>query len=352
MATIRSFDPDDLPAVQALMRADPPGWTADERLLKGTLIEHPWADPDLPSLVAIGDDNEVVGFIGAHPRVLRLGDRRLRGVCCSHLVVVPDRRAGAAGALLLKRLLSADQELTWSDSASDIVVRMWRAFGGHLDHARACDWMLVLRPARWLGGGLGAALHRERAGRQLAPVAAVPFQAAGRRLARRAFPSPSSDVSGDDASVEEIVDALPALVQETRLQVDHHLASLRAVIALVGTTLERALRCRVVRRGDRPIGWYAYLPRPGGVSRVLHLDALQAETESVFGELIESARAQHSAVLAGRMEPHLEAPLHRRFAVLGFARRPVIHTRDLELRSALATDSSLLTQLDSEWWVP
>jgi hypothetical protein len=351
MATIRSFDPDDLPAVQALMRADPPGWTADEGLLKGTLIEHPWADQDLPSLVAIGESNEVVGFIGAQPRVLRLGDRRLLGVCCSHLVVVPDRRAGAAGALLLRRLLNAGQELTWSDSAGDIVMRMWRTFGGHLDQARACDWMLVLRPARWLGGALSAALRREKAGRNLAPVAAVPFQAAGRRLARRAFPSPSPDVSGEDANAEEIVDALPALIREPRLKVDHDPASLRHIFALVQANLG-PLACRLVRRAGRPIGWYAYLPRPGGVSRVLHLDALQAEADAVVGELIESAQGQRSAVLAGRMEPALEAPLHRRFAVLGFARRPVIHTRDLEVKAALATDASLLTQLDSEWWVP
>jgi hypothetical protein len=88
------------------------------------------------------------------------------------------------------------------------------------------------------------------------------------------------------------------------------------------------------------------------VSRVLHLDALTAEVDAVVGELVESGRAQGGAVLAGRKEPHLEAPLRRRFAVLGFARRPVVHTHDPEVTSVAATDSSLLTQLDSEWWVP
>jgi len=56
-------------------------------------------------------------------------------------------------------------------------------------------------------------------------------------------------------------------------------------------------------------------------------------------------------VLCGRVEPNLDRPLRARFAVLGFARRPLIHAREPELAAALAT-SSLLTQLSGEWWVP
>ncbi|HEX2358903.1 MAG TPA: hypothetical protein VHH72_03710 [Solirubrobacterales bacterium] len=348
MATIRSFEPDDLPAVRALMGADPPGWDLDERLLLGTLVDHPWTDSELPSLVAIEEDGRLVGFIGSQPRVMHLGGRRLRGVCCSHLVADVKAGSSAVGALLLRRLLSAGQDLTFTDSANETVLRMWLTFGGDLDHSRACDWMLVLRPARWLRSGLRAAATG-KSGRHATPVAAVPFQAAGRKLAKRAFPPHDSAVAGTDATAAEIADLLPALARRARLAVAYDTETLGHDLGLASALLGSVVS-RLVRRHGEPIGWYAYVPRPDGLCRVLHLDAIRGEEEAVLGELVDAARSRGGSVLCGRMEPNLQEPLRGRFAVLGFARRPLIHARDPEVRAALAA-SSLLTQLSGEWWV-
>src|SRR5262249_50099850 len=106
-----------------------------------------------------------------------------------------------------------------------------------------------------------------------------------------------------------------------------------------------------VRRDGNPVGWYAYVSRPGRASRVLCVCAPEAEAEVVVGELAEHAMEQGSAALAGRLEPHLEAPLRRRLAVIGFARQPVIQVPDPEVQALLATSSSLLTHLDGEWYV-
>jgi hypothetical protein len=111
------------------------------------------------------------------------------------------------------------------------------------------------------------------------------------------------------------------------------------------------LELRLVRRNGNPIGWYAYLARPGGASRALHICASEPEVEAVVAELVEHARGVGSAALTGRLEPHLEGPLRRRLAVIGFARQPVIHVRDPEVHAMLATSSSLLTHLDGEWYV-
>ena len=105
---------------------------------------------------------------------------------------------------------------------------------------------------------------------------------------------------------------------------------------------------RLVRRGDRPVGWYAYVPKAGGTSRVLHVAALPREVDNVLADLVEHAKAQGSAVLTGRGEPHLMEPLARRFAVFGLARRPILHTNNPELAAVLATENSLLTRLDGE----
>jgi hypothetical protein len=349
MAEIRPFRRADLPAVAALLAANLPPWTEEERIprsLAGTYLESPWTDEELPSLVA-SDHGEVIGFVGCQVRRFRFDDRRLRGVCPSHLTVDPDRRGGAAGALLLRRLLTAGQDFSFSDTANEEVIRMWRAFGGQLDSARGCDWMVVLAPLRWLRRIAAAKLRRRAPGPDQVPVSALPFQAA--RRGKRALPERDPGVSGEDVDAATIVAHLPAMTAGFRLRVDYDQRFLSHLFGEMESQFGHLVR-RLVRRGERPLGWYAYVTRPGGTSRLLHLMAGERDADAVLNELLNHAREQGSAVVTGRLEPHLSGPLQHLQPVLGFARQPVIHSHDPEVRAILATSSSLLTQLDSEWF--
>ena len=346
MADIRPLEASDLPAVNLLMRAHLEGWDGDETFLAATALDHPWADPEFPSLVAT-EDGRVVGSIVAQVRRLRFDDREIRGVCCSHLVVDPTSRSSAAGALLLSRLLAGPQELTWSDSANDPVLRMWRVYGGQIDHSRACDWMLVLRPLRWLAGIAAALPRRSAASRELIPVAALPFQALGAR--RRASEGEQAEVSGEDAGAAAVVEHWPALAAKRRIRADYDQPFLDHLFSLVGER-EGRLTVRLVRRGGTPIGLYACLPSRGRGIRVLHLSGREPDISAVMGELVEHARGNGARFLFGRMEPHLDAPVRQRLAAIGLARRPIVHSRDPELLAALQTDAALLTRLDSEWF--
>jgi GNAT superfamily N-acetyltransferase len=351
MAEIRPFERADLSAVSSLVRGTLPESMADEEIpgfLAATLLDDPWTDVELPSLVATVD-GQIVGFIGSHVRRFRLDDREVRAVCPSHLTVAPDHRGGAAGALLLRRLLTAGQQFTYSETVDDVVARIWRVFGGHLDAARACDWMIVLRPVRWLGTVAGAGIRRRHLGREQVPVGAVPFQAAGRRLMRRAFPEPDADVDGHEVDSATIVEHLPEIARGVRLRVDYDEAFLDHTFGLVESQFGNLVR-RMVRREGRPIGWYAYVADLDGVSRVLELSSTEREADAVLGELMDHARRSGSPVISGRLEPHLLAALRRRLAVLGFARQPVIHSHDPELAGLLATSDSISARLSAEWF--
>jgi hypothetical protein len=346
MTEIRPLTDIDLPAVGKLLDELLPDWGGDRDFLAATVLDHPWADPKVGSLVAVAEDGEPVGFIGAQVRRVRFDDRVLTGVCCSHLVVAQDQRAGAAGALLLGRLLSGPQDLTWSDSATETVTRIWRTYGGFFDHTRACDWMLVLRPLGWLGSWARAAMKRRGVNRELIPVGAFPFHT----VARRQSATLDSGVSGEDVAPAGIVEHLPELVSRTRVWVDYdeqHLTHLFAQIRAQSGELV----ARLVRDRGRPIGWYAYLPRRATASRVLHICAPDRRVEAVLDELINDARRRGARVLSGRLEPHLDSVLQRRLAAIGLSRAPVLHAKDPELRAALAGADGLLTQLDSEWFV-
>src|SRR3954469_6122202 len=105
-ATIRPLARDDLPAVGALLSAHlaPPPAPDLERFLAATLLDDPWADPELPSLVA-EQDGAVAGFIARQPRRLELDGAPLRAAVCSHLTVAPEHRAGALAARLSRACL-------------------------------------------------------------------------------------------------------------------------------------------------------------------------------------------------------------------------------------------------------
>src|SRR3954452_13172150 len=203
-ATIRPLARDDLPAVGALVsaRLAPPPARDLERFLAATLFEDPWADPELPSLVA-EQDGAVAGFVARQPRRLELDGEPLQAVCCSHLTVAPEHRAGALAARLARAALDGPQRLTYSDAASDLVVRLWRVLGGDVDNARSSDWVIALRPWRWLGG---LALSMTR--RAEFDTTAVPLHVLWRRT-RRGLLAADPAVRGERADAAALAGALP-----------------------------------------------------------------------------------------------------------------------------------------------
>lgn len=332
--------------MMTLLRANLPGFPLSEAGLAEVALDDGWGDPELPSLVAV-EDGEVVGFIRSQVRRMRLDGEPIRGVCLSDLVVAEGHRKGAAGAMLLGRSLKGPQDVSWSDSATDFVVRAWRTFGGGVDHARAADFMLVLRPLAWAREIARARLGGRDVGRSLMPVGALPAHAAGRRISGYEPPEPEPGFTGTAADAAAIAAALPVISKRLRVHVDWDEERLGAAFRRIGS-LGEGLEVRLVRRGDAPVGWYAYIARPGGASRVLHLAADERVVGAVFGDLVQAATAAGSVALTGRAEPHLEQPLRERLAAIGYAWQPVVRARDPELAAALATGTSLLSRLDGE----
>jgi hypothetical protein len=352
MAEIRPLERSDLPAVATLLAGNLPVPMPEAQVpdfLARTLLDDPWSDPDLPSLVAT-ENGDLIGFIASQVRRVRLDDRDLRGVCPSHLTVDPKRRGGAAGALLLRRLLTAGQDFTFSDTANDEVARMYKTFGGHLAHARAFDWMVVLRPLRWVRRVAATTILRSKQPREDIPVGALPFQAVRPRGGRWAFPEPEPDVIGENANAAAIVAQLPEMTRGLRLWVQYDQQFLDHLFGEIESHFGR-LEQRLVRRNGQAIGWYAYVLNRSGIARILHLLTSDRDADAVLGDLVANVRGQGGAVITGRHEPHLARSLQRRLPVLGFARRPMIHCHDTEIRATLATSDSLLTQLDGEWFV-
>jgi hypothetical protein len=346
MAEIRPFEREDLPEVVKLLDDHLEGWDGNVGLIEAAFLDHPWMDSDTPSLVSVSDDGEPTGFIGVHPRRIEFQGELVKGACCTHLVVHPKSRAAGGAAQLVRRVMSGPQELTWSDTTIPVVARLWAVFGGRIDYARAADWLIVLRPGRWTTRAVGAAIRR-RPRTDEVPVAGVPVHIL-RRLTPNAHRPTPTEVSGEDATVAAIVAAQPEMTRRLALHVPYDETTLAFTLARVERP-DRRVITRLVRRGGRPIGWYVLLVNPGGVTRVIHLASAAREADNVLGELVDHARDAGSAAVSGRYEPHIDAAVRARLAILGLNSRPALRTRSAEIGLTLAGDSSLLTRLDGEW---
>jgi hypothetical protein len=283
---------------------------------------------------------------------VRVDGERLRGACCAHLVVDPDARSQAIGPQLLGRYMGGPQDLTFTDTATEVVARMWRTFGGRSDGLRSTGWMLVLRPAAWAAAIARARVQKVRP-QGLVNVPALPFHAGGTRLTGHADAEPEA---GPPTTTEELtpaamVEHLPGVLRGTRMYVDYdepyatwlfdRLARLYSTATIVR---------RLVRRGPKPVGWFVVAHDAAGPARVLQVAARERDADAVVGALVADARERGAMVLTGRMEPQLVEPLRRRWAVLGFEARALLHARTPGVLDAIASGPALLSRLDGEWW--
>lgn len=331
------------------MRSDLEGAPrSPETFFAASLFDGPWADPELPSWVAVDDDDAVIGFLAVHARRMRVGERPIRVACCSHLVVAERHRAGAAGAMLLRRCMGGSQDLTISDTAIEVVARLWRAFGGHVDITRSLEWMHVLHPGALGRRLVGRGLRRQTVNRDDLPVPGLPAHlAAG--LVRRLRVEEDPEVSGAPIAPAEAAALLPDLLRGVRLRPDYDEAYLGWLLGRLGERGGEVVH-RLVRRGGRPVGTYVYVVRPGGAGRVLQVAADARSADAVVGELLGDARRRGCTLLSGRFEPHLYEPLRRRKTAIGVGERHVVYSRAPDVLAALHGESALVTRLDGEWW--
>ena len=346
MTEIRRLQPGDVAQVSRLLEdalPEPPS------AQQGGYPEFLGLSPD--SLVAVHDE-AVVGFIGVHPRRMQFDGATVSAACCSHLAVEPSSRAAGAGPRLLGAFLRGGHGLAYSDTASDVVARMWRILGGRVEPVRSLEWSIVLRPSGWVRQLGRRALRGRSDGISVAPVTAVPFHVVGRRR----DPPPAAGGTGTSAPLDAA--GLPALADECLDAVTLRRSwteeeSVRTLDALGRWSGGAEVVLRSVELRGRRVGWFAYRVRRGSGARMLQIAAAERFADTVFDAFLDDALVRGATFATGRLEPHLLEPVRRWRAVLGpSGGRAVVHARDARVDATLNTPSSQLSRLDGEWWTP
>jgi hypothetical protein len=358
MAAIRPLERTDLPEVASLYehvarsgsRTAPPGLAP---YFEKTFFDYPGTDPEIPSLVYV-DDGRIAGFLGSSVRRLIFEGRPLRLGISGQLVTEPEVRNRAAGAFLMKEYMNGPQDLTLTDTASDVVRRIWERLGGEASQLACIGWVRIFRPFRFASDFL--ARRREGAGlaRAARPVSTA-LDAAGAAVAGGVLRAPPPDVAAEDLTPDALVEHLPAVASSFRLRPDYGADGVAGWLlgALRSVRTRGELVARLVRGRDGVVrGWYVYYLLGGGIAQVIQVAGDEREVGDILDHLFHDARERGASGIQGRVEAHLRAPLGERRALFhasGYL--ALLHSRDADTLHAIQSGHALLTRLEGEWWM-
>jgi hypothetical protein len=369
---VRALLPSDLPSVAGLYERvvrsgsrDPAPGLAD--CFTRTLLEHPWVDPDIPSLVYEDAPHRIAGFLGSHVRRLWWRGRRARLACSGQLVTDPLASPPAVGAFLLQRYLSGPQDATITDGATETVRRMWEGLAGHTSDLRSVVWMRIFRPGAAIRDGMRERIARARLrsgaflrqaplpgdgmGRLLGPI---PRSIEGALLGMRGGPArPASAFASEPLQPRVAAQVWPDMAEPFACRPDYDEAFLEWLFReMAATTARGELVARLVREPNgRPGGWFVYYLKEGGISQTLQVVARPRSLSAVLDHLFHHAWTGGAAGLSGRLEPGLLSGIRARRCSLHFGEPALVHSRSEDLLGDITSHRSLLTRMDGEWWM-
>ena len=310
-------------------------------------FDHPWADPEIPSLVYVDGDGRIAGFLGSSVRRFVFDGRPARVGVSGQLVTEPDARNRAPGAFLMREYMNGPQDLTLTDTASEVVRRIWEGVGGETFHLACVGWVRVFRPGQF------ASAYRRRAEDLGAPSGARTLLAPIDGLLGRALRPAARETQSETATAADLVRYLPDVAQGARLRPAYDDSFLEWQLgAMAAVTPRGELRARLVRVGGEVRGWYLYYLMPGGISQVQQVAGDERFVGEIVDDLFRDAHAGGSAAVQGRIEPHLRAALAERrclFHRAGYL--ALIHSRDEGVLHAVQSGRALLTRMEGEWWM-
>ena len=349
---IRPLRADDIDAVTSLYQrvvrgpGPAPAWLAP--YFRDTLLDHPWYDDELPSLVSEEPDGALSGLIGVHVRRLRFDGRAVRLACSGQLVADPSV-GGVPGVFLVRAFLAGAQDISITDGANASARAIWTRLGGAVRELESISWTKVLRPIR---GTLDMVAVRARAGAARSGLTTL-GAAVDAVWERRDRSARESELTSAPLDAEQLPSLVADLGVEARVTPDYDPDFARWLLGALERSDDRGeLRARVVHAQDSSlIGAFVYYRCPGGRAQVINVLARRGNLERVVDLMLDDARAGGAALLTGRLEPGLASALEGRRCILRRTGEALVHSRDEELLRAVQAGESALSLLEGEYWM-
>jgi hypothetical protein len=359
MSLIRPFEAGDIDRVAALYNGTFAGSAAKAstglaQSLKEFYLEGPSADPDIPSLVHVGDGGAISGFVGVNVVPMAFNSRQMKAAFCGALMVEDPKRDPLAGARLLKRFLSGRQDMSISETANKTSLEMSKALKGIAFPGYSLEWMRAFTPAsfacdvvfrhsplrkvalpvaqgidrlvRWSGLDRGLAVERSGVGKSALALRAV-------------------DANGFAEAVEFLTTHYP--LRPCWSSDDHgHVVSQAFDKPRYGEPV-----AMVASKGEgHVVGAFLYHLPPRGVGRVFQVLALPGMESRAIDCMFADAARRGAAGLRGRTQPAILNGLLGKKAMFANASSTVVFSCDEDILDCFRGGRAFVNGIAGESW--
>lgn len=347
---LRPFVPDDLPRVLELRRAAfahtaQPSPEAAERYWRTVLLENPWPDLRVPSLICEDDGGALLGFLGIVSHPMRWRGRDIVAATPTQLMADP-RGSGIVGIRLLKEFMAGRHDLAFSDAANETARRLWEGLGGWTGHLASLTWSRPLRAARYGMQAWGSHPLARAFRLGLSPAAAV-----ADAVTSGAFVMPGG-YSARPLTPGDVIDTLAAATAKVALVPRYDEASFAWLLQRAG---ERAApgdtRAELVMHESGPAGWFIWQAR-GSRAEVVQLAGAPPHRLAVLQTLLHRVAAAGLTVVHGRYDPLFADAFAAESCVMSRSGAwALVQSRDPDIGRAALGGDAFLSRLEGEWWM-
>jgi hypothetical protein len=325
----------------ALMRAQ----------LSRILLQHPWYNESLPSLV-YEENGKVVGCIGVMPRPMLFRDRPITAAISHSFIVEPGSRSALAALELAKRFMAGPQDLSLAEGGN-VSRKIWEKVGGSVSLLYSLCWTRPLKPSRYVLSFLRKRGLSPALGWGLRPLcqlvdAVAPF--AGRTFRLRAPPGFADALDGPT-----LCRSVSEFTKDRSLRPQYDDGALNWLLETLEHKQGRGALHRVLVRNARheTIGWYLYYGAAGEVGAVVQMGAKHGCAEEVLDHLFYHAKQHGVVALSGQVDPALFHVYSRSDCLFHHdgGSWMLVHSRDPALLQAIDRGDAFLTRLEGEWWI-
>ncbi len=362
MSEIRPLHRNDIPAVAGLFQRifrDPKVQVpvALEEYLRFFYLEAPGQDQGIASLVHVNTAGAVTGFVGVTGLPMVLEGRPLRAAICGSLMVEGREADPLAGARLLKAFLAGPQDLSFSETASEVSTAMWTRLKGIVLPSYSLDWFRIIRPAQAMvelaRNRLDAARIVNPIARQVDKVICGRMNSGGLRWSGvpTAWSGPGN-FKTTEIDAAEFATLFARMTARYSLRPDFSNDQLAYILSDVQFRRKEGhvVFCRVETSTGGLVGGFLYHGDAGRIGRVLQILATPRLEGPVIDCLIAHAAQTGVVALRGRTQPALfDAMLSRRVAFVPLA-STVLHSKDPEICAAFQNGNGFFNGIVGEHW--
>lgn len=359
MSLIRPFEPGDLNHVAALYQRTfaTSGTEPSSKLaqcLNEFYLEGPSADPDIPSLVHVGDGGEISGFVGVNLVPMAFAGRRMRVAFCGALMVENPRDDPLAGARLLKAFLAGRQDLSISETANKTSLEMSKALRGVALPGYSLEWMRAFKPISFACDMVFRHSPFRKVGLPVARAADTLFHwiGFGGSLSIEEVSAGKAALALRSVGSDGLAEAVELLTRHYQMRPSWMPEELSHVLsqAFDKPAYGEAI-AMVASKGDGPaIGAFLYHLRPGGVGRVFQVLSLPGMESTIIDAMFADAARRGAAGLRGRTQPAILNGLLGKKAMFANASSTVVFSRDDDILDCLRSGRAFINGIAGENW--